>query len=664
MKDLPTTKHGFLSKLGVLDWETSYGWICRKCNLSFYYNLFEKASSVIKCSTCDDKPNRQSDHYIIFDLEQTLQKILPFLHQNSNESQNDLFYRYKLRKRFPSSTDNDFTLVLNTDGVPLYKSSKRSLWPVLGTICFGNLHQQKLNVIMLGLWVGVEKPDFEHFLWKIINQINDISERGVIYRKLDGLVVKSRLFLSHIMCDSIARPLVQGTSQFNAIYGCNFCYHKSATSEGYKSHFYRHDNSYKDVRSMASMLADLNEIKCNGESRGVKRESPFLKVPNFDLIFGFPPDVMHCCYLGVTRQFTNTWFNSNNNAKPYYLGGKQSFDKINSSLCNICPPNRMNRTPRGLENRKFYKAHEWQAWLLYYSPIVLKDTLSSHYYYHWLTLVQALSILTSSHVNEIDIQRAQDLMVQFSEQVHELYDVSQCTYNVHLLLHLPTFVRYYGPLQYISMFSFENYNQVLLKYVTGTQFVAHQIAKRYIQDMIQKYNLESQNPQSEYSLFLKSIRSKGSLRGLCVIEQHGILHECASFHPTLPSWSCLSYYMEVGVKFFKKYKRSSDNVEFYGKRHVAAITRNNCCVRIRYNLAILIETFMYVSQTKEMFAVGYLHSLKKSDNLNLNHFNQSVGFTNGCLPCTSLKDIMMYIEKDNDIYFVDFLNYADNNNST
>ncbi len=664
MKDLPTSKQGFLNSLGVQKWNTQYGWICKNCNVPYYNDIFKNPVKVIQSYTCQQKPCRQSDHYVVFDLKKIIETILPTLSANSRENVHDSHFVNKIRQRQPTAGSNDYTITINTDGVPLFKSSKSSVWPILGSFNIGNLNQQKQNVMLLGLWIGSDKPNFNHFLSKFIADINDLSSNGVTWRDKNGSEKNSKIFLSHVMCDSIARPLVQGTSQFNAIYGCNFCYHKSATTEGYKSHFFKHDLTFRNLRTMASMLADSKRQHEGGDGRGVKSESPLIKISGFDLVLGFPPDVMHCCYLGITRQFTNTWLNTKNFRHEYYLGSKQKFIEVDKRLLLIRPPIRINRCPRSLENRKFFKAHEWQAWLFYYSPLVLKNILPDKFYYHWLLLVRAMSILTSEFINDNDIKEAENLLIDFSEQVHTLYDVSQCTYNVHLLLHLPYFVNQYGPLQYVSMFSFENYNQTFLKYITGTQYVSHQIAKRYLQDLVQNYNSSSQNPNSEYSQFLKTLKCNGSNINKYYISSSGVLYnKCKLFKPYVFEWSCLQYLLGLGVSYFQKFKRSSDKEIIYSKQYRLSVTRNNCCVRILHNLAIVIEVFMYVPNTKQAYAVGYLHSIQKDSHINLNYVNKSSGFRNGYVKCSELKDIMICAELNDTIYFLDFINYSDNNKS-
>ena len=64
-----------------------------------------------------------------------------------------------------SSPDN-LSFVLNTDGAPVFKSSKVSIWPVflvINELPF-KIRMKKENAILAALWFGNEKPAMGTFL--------------------------------------------------------------------------------------------------------------------------------------------------------------------------------------------------------------------------------------------------------------------------------------------------------------------------------------------------------------------------------------------------------------------------------------------------------------------------------------------------------------------
>lgn len=87
---------------------------------------------------------------------------------------------------------------------------------------------------------------------------------------------------------------------------------------------------------------------------GVKGPSWLCTVPGFDMIAGMSTDYMHCVLLGVCRQLLRLWLQSCHHKEPWYIGTKVV--SIDERLCNIKPPNEIQRTPRKLgETMKFWK---------------------------------------------------------------------------------------------------------------------------------------------------------------------------------------------------------------------------------------------------------------------------------------------------------------------
>lgn len=112
--------------------------------------------------------------------------------------------------------------------------------------------------------------------------------------------------------------------------------------------------------------------------QGFKGPSPLINLPGFDIVWGFTPDYMHCVLLGVARQFTELWLS--NVGEDYYIGSPQLLNKIDQRLCGIKPPQCLSRLPRTLNLRKFWKAMEWQQWLLYFSLPCLDGILPAEFF--------------------------------------------------------------------------------------------------------------------------------------------------------------------------------------------------------------------------------------------------------------------------------------------
>lgn len=124
--------------------------------------------------------------------------------------------------------------------------------------------------------------------------------------------------------------------------------------------------------------------------KGVKEPTCLINIPHFDIISGIPPDHMHNIHLGVVRQMASMWLNSDNHEKPYYIGNR--VNELDKQLLLIKPPCNITRVPQSLQQRKFWKACEWQNWLLFYSIFVLKTILPQVFHQHWLILIHVLTM--------------------------------------------------------------------------------------------------------------------------------------------------------------------------------------------------------------------------------------------------------------------------------
>ena len=113
---------------------------------------------------------------------------------------------------------------------------------------------------------------------------------------------------------------------------------------------------------------ELNGLQAEIENRsikGVKGISSVNEIPGFDIAKGYAMDVLHTVELGVVKQLTNTWLDSKNHCKPFYLP-PSSQKKMNSILTGVSLPESFSRRARSLDDRQNFKASEWRNFLLFF----------------------------------------------------------------------------------------------------------------------------------------------------------------------------------------------------------------------------------------------------------------------------------------------------------
>lgn len=286
---------------------------------------------------------------------------------------------------------------------------------------------------------------------------------------MDHAIKTTKIYTLCAICDAVARPLLQNFKQFNGEYGCGHCLHLGVQV--------RKGNGTVQVYPCLEEMPDLRDhhttvqidepAKNNEQSiLGLKGLSPIVDLPSFDLITGMVPGYMDCVLLGVCQQIATLWFDSKSYSKAWYIGLNAA--RVDGNLLAIKPPSIFSRIPWSVVERKFWKAHEWQNWLLYYSLPVLKGILPKKYLCHWVLLVEGVSILLCSDISQEDIDHANEALELHGKSVLSLYGEEQMTYNVHSLLHLTKSVVNLGHFWAQSAFMFESYNGYLLKQVKSS----------------------------------------------------------------------------------------------------------------------------------------------------------------------------------------------------
>jgi len=126
--------------------------------------------------------------------------------------------------------------------------------------------------------------------------------------------------------------------------------------------------------------------------------------------------------------------------------------------------------------------------LLYYSLPCLYNLLAKRYYKHWSLFVYSMHKLLSSKISEYDLNEAERALRKFVFDTERLYGPEYMKFNIHLLLHIPKAVKFFGALWAWSAFPFESYNRILRDMIYNSQSILHQVCKSYLRLQSIKYN--------------------------------------------------------------------------------------------------------------------------------------------------------------------------------
>ncbi|XP_058064824.1 uncharacterized protein LOC131214473 [Anopheles bellator] len=112
-------------------------------------------------------------------------------------------------------TPRTISLNINVDGMQVFNSGKKQMWPILGNV----YEEPDLAVFVVGVFYGLEKPRrVQSFLDRFTDEYFKLMESGCT---INGhrLTVKHRAFIF----DSPARSFCKGVVSFNATCGCIKC---------------------------------------------------------------------------------------------------------------------------------------------------------------------------------------------------------------------------------------------------------------------------------------------------------------------------------------------------------------------------------------------------------------------------------------------------------
>lgn len=379
---------------------------------------------------------------------------------------------------------NNLSLLWNVDGIPLFKSSKYSLWPMYFVINELPYKQRVLkeNCILGGLWFGEAKPNMGIYLKAMVKELMQLENQGIV---ISSPFVPAPFLCKVILlagsCDLPAKCLVLNSMQFNGNCGCSKCFQPGETfytSEQGHGHTHIYPFNTADPtgpkRNAHLHEKDASEAhKKDSVVNGIKGPSWLMKLHHYDIIAGTSIDYMHCTLLGVMKTLMSLWFSSQHSSERYYIG--KYVLVVDERLKEIKPPSVISRKPRAIsEHFKYYKASELRSFLLYYSLPVLFGILPPEYWNHFSLFSMSIYMLLQPSISEVHLQFCQRSLMKFCHDFQHLYGKRYMSCNIHSLLHLPDTVKELGPLWAYSCFHFEGLNGILKGLVRGT----HQVDKQ------------------------------------------------------------------------------------------------------------------------------------------------------------------------------------------
>ncbi|XP_077061893.1 uncharacterized protein LOC143714556 [Siphateles boraxobius] len=210
---------------------------------------------------------------------------------------------------------DDISIIWNCDGIPVFNSNNIQIWPIQCQIIELLPKDRQANICIPCLWFGNSKPNMVTFLTAFVSQLKELEENGIKWRDSENIEHSSKVHSLICSSDSVARPLLRNTKQFNGKYGCDFCLHTGGGP-------YIWETPEPPLRNETDHFQHAILATPANPVMGVKGPSPLMELGSFNMITGFVPEYQHSVCLGVTKQITSLWLDSKHHNKDWYLGSK------------------------------------------------------------------------------------------------------------------------------------------------------------------------------------------------------------------------------------------------------------------------------------------------------------------------------------------------------
>ncbi|KAJ8018071.1 hypothetical protein HOLleu_44145 [Holothuria leucospilota] len=366
----------------------------------------------------------------------------------------------KLKKYFgdlPSST-SILHLHVNIDGLPLFRSSNLSLWPILGLI----KEFPVCDPFVIGIYSGMTKPNSVcDFLNEFVIDVKKVCAEGIQYCHKHFQIV-----LDAFVCDAPARAFLKCIKNHCGYNACERCVQEGVHTQGRLTF----PNLEAELRTDASFMERRDE----GHHSGI---SPLHELGRmFGPVTKFALDYTHLICLGVVRRLLLLWMKGPLQCRQSSNCLKLVSERLVSFRAYL--PLEFSRKPRSVFEVKQWKATEFRQFLLYTGPVALRGLLPNHMYRNFMTLSVSMSCLLSPTLCLEFTDYVKDLLKVFVQNFGLIYGNQFLVYNVHSVIHLVDDARNYGSLDNVSSFPFENYLGKLKRMVRRPQDPLAQIVRR------------------------------------------------------------------------------------------------------------------------------------------------------------------------------------------
>lgn len=405
---------------------------------------------------------------------------------------------------------DDIALGLGTDGFSLFKRRRKgesTAWPLI--LVNYNLHpsiRTRLeNIICVGVIPGPKEcKDINSFIVPLLEELEELAT-GVRSSKVasdvdelsdDGAYFTLHAFLIILFGDIPAISKLLRLKGHNGKAPCRACfmqgvrytlesggtvYYYPLTSPGEGDDpFPPDDLVMRDHGTFLHCYRTMEEARTDRERKdlaiecGLNSRPLFDRLGSIDLACCAPYELMHLLFENLVPNMLQHWkgifkWLEDDPASRVSDADWQQIGILTQQATRTIPSQFSGTLPNIDTDMGLYKAEASSFWFMYLGPILLNGRLNREHYRHYLAMreifVWCLDLeITAAQVDALETKIQK--WVQEYERLYYKYDPERlpaCPVTIHVLLHIPYYIRQVGPLPLTWSFVMERFCGHLLR---------------------------------------------------------------------------------------------------------------------------------------------------------------------------------------------------------
>jgi hypothetical protein len=380
------------------------------------------------------------------------------------------------------NVEKDFfvSVMIHSDGVPLYKSKNCNAWPILGAVLELPPYSRTRvdNILLLSIWIGKKKPNFRVIFEKLSKSLARLKNEGVEINNNK----KIKILFPMLMGDMPALSSMVQFVEHNAFYACMFCNTKGTYNKDGHCITYFLDNdaelrTSENFEKCAQLAASMKTRLDRERTKGIKGLSAFSEILDVPLPHSVVIDAMHTVFLCHAKKLL---------IQIQSTITKENLSKINEKLCSMNFIHDILRRPRSFLNVQKWKASEVRLFILYIGLPVLAEFLPEDINGDLALYNVILRLLHDHWENDKSLNDSISSLLKMyiknlSKKVNDnVYPPKLLTISTHTHLHLPLQCKKFGRLNWLTNFVFESFLGYIKAFVKGSSGAGNQIAFAFI----------------------------------------------------------------------------------------------------------------------------------------------------------------------------------------